>query len=115
MRSVPMWARAYILCVTLAGASCAAPALGPHTPWPAVALLAVLYAGCEHEALLDRLAGRTGAAARRRAPRGPGTLFPVLLAGVFLLPPAAAALVAVPGALPARPPRPPPLPSPPLA
>ncbi|CAM5454208.1 HD-GYP domain-containing protein OS=Streptomyces alboniger OX=132473 GN=CP975_23770 PE=4 SV=1 [Streptomyces alboniger] len=102
MRSVPVWARAYLSCVALAGASCAAPALGAHTPWPAVVLLAVLYAGCERDAFPDRLRGRSAAAARRRAPRGLGTLFPVLLAGVFLLPPAAAALVAVPGALLAR-------------
>ncbi|MBW5421511.1 HD domain-containing protein [Streptomyces sp. BG9H] len=88
MRSVPPWARVYILSVALAGAVCAAPALSGPTPWPAVTLLAVLYAGCE----------------RLTLPRGlsAGTFFPVLLAGVFLLPPAAAALVAVPGALLAR-------------
>ncbi|AZM57894.1 metal-dependent phosphohydrolase [Streptomyces sp. WAC 01529] len=88
MRSVPAWARVYILSVALAGAVCAAPALSGHTPWPAVTLLAALYAGCE----------------RLTLPRGltAGTFFPVLLAGVFLLPPAAAALVAVPGALLAR-------------
>ena len=32
-------------------------------------------------------------------PPSPGTFYPVLLAGAFLLPPAAAALVALPGAL----------------
>ncbi|WPO71524.1 HD-GYP domain-containing protein [Streptomyces sp. KN37] len=90
MRSVPARARLYILCVALGGAACAAPALSSRTPWPAVALLAVLCAGCERAALPH---GRT---------RGLGTFFPVLLAGVFLLPPAAAALVAVPGALLAR-------------
>ncbi|MEU7643143.1 HD-GYP domain-containing protein [Streptomyces huasconensis] len=90
MRSVPARARLYILCVALAGAACAAPALNARTPWPAVALLAVLCAGCEQSALPR---GRT---------RGLGTFYPVLLAAVFLLPPAAAALVAVPGALLAR-------------
>ncbi|MFD9908610.1 HD-GYP domain-containing protein [Streptomyces sp. NPDC059063] len=85
MRSVPVRARGYILCAALGGAVCAVPALGPRTPWTPVALLALLYAGGE------RVAVRWGPAAR--------TFFPVLLAGVFLLPPAAAALVAVPGAL----------------
>ncbi|WP_055700423.1 MULTISPECIES: HD-GYP domain-containing protein [Streptomyces] len=94
MRSVPAGARVYILCVALAGAACAVPALTPGTPWPAVALLAVLYAGCE-QITRCRFVGR-------RAPRGLGTFFPVLLAGVFLLPAPAAALVAVPGALLAR-------------
>ncbi|MEU4796001.1 HD-GYP domain-containing protein [Streptomyces sp. NPDC023327] len=95
MRSVPAWARVYILGVALAGAACLAPALsGGRTPWPAVALLAVLYAGCEQTGRC-RFIGR-------RVPGGLGTFFPVLLAGVFLLPPSAAALVAVPGALFAR-------------
>ncbi|MEV8317456.1 HD-GYP domain-containing protein [Streptomyces sp. NPDC059900] len=91
MRSIAPWARAYILCVTLAGVACAAPALTPHTPWGAIGLLAGLYAGCE-QASRCRVIGRRG-------PNGLGTFFPVLLAAVFLLPPAAAALVAVPGAL----------------
>ncbi|MFE0171585.1 HD-GYP domain-containing protein [Streptomyces sp. NPDC059002] len=94
MRSVPVRARVYILGVALAGAACAAPAFGARTPWPAVALLAVLFAACE-QVTRCRFVGR-------RAPRGLGTFFPVLLAGVFLLPPSAAALVAVPGALLAR-------------
>ncbi|MGA4839704.1 HD-GYP domain-containing protein [Streptomyces sp. G45] len=85
MRSVSARALGYILCAVLGAAACVAPALGPDTPWTAVALLALLYAGGE------RVAPRSGPAAR--------TCFPVLLAGVFLLPPAAAALVAVPGAL----------------
>ncbi|MFD9864396.1 HD-GYP domain-containing protein [Streptomyces alboflavus] len=87
MRSVPARARGYVLCVALGGGACVAPALGPGTRWTVVALLAALYAGGER-------AVRHGVAAR--------TFFPVLLAGVFLLPPAAAALVAVPGALCAR-------------
>ncbi|MFE6162087.1 HD-GYP domain-containing protein [Streptomyces sp. NPDC056486] len=94
MRSIAPWARAYILCVALAGAACAAPALTSRTPWAALGLLAALYAGCE-QASRCRVIGRRG-------PNGLGTFFPVLLAAVFLLPPAAAALVAVPGALLAR-------------
>ncbi|MEV8016310.1 HD-GYP domain-containing protein [Streptomyces sp. NPDC086554] len=94
MRSIAPLARAYILCVALGAAACAAPALSARTPWAAVALLAALYAGCEQVSRC-RVIGR-------RAPNGLGTFFPVLLAAVFLLPPAAAALVAVPGALLAR-------------
>ncbi|MEU5683979.1 metal-dependent phosphohydrolase [Streptomyces venezuelae] len=94
MRSVPVRARVYILCVALAGVACAAPAPGARPSWPAVALLAVLYAGCEQITRCRVVGGH--------APRGLGTFFPVLLAGVFLLPPSAAALVAVPGALLAR-------------
>ncbi|MGH4034512.1 HD-GYP domain-containing protein, partial [Actinomycetota bacterium Odt1-20B] len=93
MRSDAPWARGYILCVALGAGLCAAPALTPRTPWPAVALLAALYAGCE-QLTRCRLLG-----ARTRAPQGMGAFFPVLLAGVFLLPPAAAALVGVPCAL----------------
>lgn len=94
MRSVPVRARVYILCVALAGVACAVPAAAERPSWSAVALLSVLYAGCE-QITRCRFVGR-------RAPRGLGTFFPVLLAGVFLLPPSAAALVAVPGALLAR-------------
>ncbi|MFJ4710724.1 HD-GYP domain-containing protein [Streptomyces sp. NPDC088785] len=84
MRSVPPMAGAYVLLTAGAGAVCAAPALSARTSWTAVALLACVYVGCG-------LAGR--------GPRGMGTFYPVLLAGAFLLPPSAAALVAVPGAL----------------
>ncbi|GHC47658.1 HD-GYP domain-containing protein [Streptomyces flavofungini] len=87
MRSVPARARGYVIGVALGGAACVAPALGPGTRWTVVALLAALYAGGER-AVRHEVAART--------------FFPVLLAGVFLLPPAAAALVAVPGALCAR-------------
>lgn len=97
MRSIAPWARAYILCAALAGAACAAPALTSRTPWGALALLAVLYAGCEQISRCRVIGRRAGA-----PPNGLGTFFPVLLAAVFLLPPAAAALVAVPGALLAR-------------
>ncbi|NBE51114.1 HD-GYP domain-containing protein [Streptomyces boluensis] len=95
MRSVPVRAWAYIGCVALCAALCAGPALtSAGTPWGAVALLAVLYAGCE-QITRCRFLGQ-------RAPRGMVAFFPVLLAGAFLLPPAAAALVAVPGAVFAR-------------
>ncbi|MDI3417066.1 HD-GYP domain-containing protein [Streptomyces luteolus] len=96
MRSVPLWAVVYIGLTAVGAALCAAPALDPsaRTPWSAVALLAVLYAGCEQITRLRRVG--------QRAPRGMAGFFPVLLAGVFLVPPAAAALVAVPGAALAR-------------
>ncbi|MBO1336086.1 HD-GYP domain-containing protein [Streptomyces sp. VRA16 Mangrove soil] len=84
MRSVPPMAGSYVLLTAGAGAFCAAPAFFSATSWPAVVLLACAYVGC----------GQAG-----RASRSMGTFFPVLLAGAFLLPPAAAALVAVPGAV----------------
>ncbi|MFE3766862.1 HD-GYP domain-containing protein, partial [Streptomyces sp. NPDC059104] len=92
MRALPPTARAYVPAAVLAAAACAAPALtDPATPWTAVVLLAALYLGCELV--------RVFAPAGRLAPDGPGSFFPVVMAAVFLLPPAAAALVAVPGAL----------------
>ncbi|MFJ8820560.1 HD-GYP domain-containing protein [Streptomyces sp. NPDC102467] len=94
MRTVPPVARVYVL-LTVGGALvCAAPAVSPDTSWFAVALLACVYAGCEQVGRC-RIVGR-------RAPKGMGTFFPVLLAGAFLLPPSVAALVAVPGAFLAR-------------
>ncbi|NUH41157.1 HD-GYP domain-containing protein [Streptomyces samsunensis] len=92
MRALPHGARAYVLCAVLAGGLCAAPAVRPGAavPWATTALLAVVHA----------------AGSRVRA-RWPEWCSPVLLAGAFLLPPAAAALVAVPGALLARVERPP--------
>lgn len=91
MRVLRPAARGYILCAVLAASACAAPALARSaaTPWAAVAVLAVLYAGCE----LVKVCPPPG----RRVPEGIGSFFPVLLAAVFLLPPAAAALVAMPG------------------
>jgi putative nucleotidyltransferase with HDIG domain len=83
MEAVPAPARAYVACAVLAALFCLHHLPELHTPWWAVALLAVLYAGCEHIA----------------RPRFAGTFHPVLLAGAFLLPPPAAALFAVPGAL----------------
>ncbi|MFK0157844.1 HD-GYP domain-containing protein [Streptomyces sp. NPDC090493] len=83
MEAVPVRVRAYVTSVALAALLCLLPLPGLRTPWWAVALLAALYASCEH-------------AVRRRLG---GTFYPVLLAGAFLLPPPAAALVPLPGAL----------------
>ncbi|WP_405978672.1 HD-GYP domain-containing protein [Streptomyces sp. NBC_00158] len=93
MRVLPPMARACVLAAVLAASACAAPALlpGSATPWPAVALLALLYLGCESARHLPVLG--------RRVPEGIGSFFPVVMAAVFLLPPPAAALVAVPGGL----------------
>lgn len=94
MGSVSTWARVYVACVVLGALVCLAPLPYVRVPWWAVALLAALYAGCEQITRCPLLG--------HRAPKDMGTFFPVLLAGAFLLPPAAAALVAVPGALTAR-------------
>lgn len=82
MGALPAAARAYIAGAVLAAALCAVPAVrdAPAVPWGAFALLAGLCVVSE------------------RLPRCPLTV-PVLLAGAFLLPPGAAGLVAVPGAL----------------
>jgi putative nucleotidyltransferase with HDIG domain len=74
----PARARVYVGCVVLGALYCLYPPASVHIPWWAVALLAALHAGGE---------------------RLSGSVYPVLLAGAFLLPPSAAALVAVPGAL----------------
>ncbi|MDN3026644.1 HD-GYP domain-containing protein [Streptomyces sp. S.PB5] len=78
MEGVPARARVYVVCVVLGALYCVHALPSVTVPWWAVALLAALYAGGE---------------------RLSGTFYPVLLAGAFLLPPPAAALVAVPGAL----------------
>ncbi len=83
MDAVPVRARAYVTGVALAALVVLRPLPETHTPWWAVLLLAGLYAGSE-------LVARS---------RFVGTCYPVLLAGAFLLPPPAAALVALPGAL----------------
>jgi putative nucleotidyltransferase with HDIG domain len=85
MRGLPAGARVYVMCAVLGAVLCALPA--DRTPWRAVALLAALYAGCE-------LLGRRSL--------GAGSFLPVLLAAALLLPPSAAALAAVPGALAGR-------------
>ncbi|MFJ8109824.1 HD-GYP domain-containing protein [Streptomyces sp. NPDC096132] len=84
MEGVPARAGGYVAGVVLAALLCLSPLItSARTPWWAVGLLAALYAGGEQ-------------IARRRFA---GTFSPVLLAGAFLLPPPAAALVALPGAL----------------
>ncbi|WP_374214502.1 HD-GYP domain-containing protein [Streptomyces sp. Je 1-79] len=100
MKAIPVTARVYIGCALVGAAGCALPALRPGAPvpWSAVALLGVLYAVCEVPArcrILGRLLGGT-------SPMGAGSFFPVLLASALLLPPSAAALTALPGALLAR-------------
>ncbi|MEU6473717.1 HD domain-containing phosphohydrolase [Streptomyces massasporeus] len=89
MEAVPARARVYIACVAVAALLCLLPLPGVRTPWWAAALLAALYAGCERVAR-SRFVGISHPA---------GTFYPVLLAGAFLLPASAAALVVVPGAL----------------
>ncbi|MCT9009657.1 HD-GYP domain-containing protein [Streptomyces rhizosphaerihabitans] len=101
MGSVPAWARAYMACVVLLAVACLAPLPHLRVSWGIVALLAVLYAGCERVTLPPRPRG-AGAPGGETTQQGMGTFLPVLLAGAFLLPPAAAALVALPGALLAR-------------
>jgi putative nucleotidyltransferase with HDIG domain len=83
MEGLPARARGYVACVALLAALCLLPLPRTHAPWWAIALLAALYAACEH-------------VVRRRFG---GTFYPVLLAGAFLLPPSAAALVPLPAAL----------------
>ncbi|MFI9719181.1 HD-GYP domain-containing protein [Streptomyces sp. NPDC052396] len=85
MGALPAAARAGIACAVPAAVACGAPAVcaGRHTPWATVALLAALCALGE------------------RLPRCSLTP-PALLTGAFLLPPAAAALLAWPLALTAR-------------
>ncbi|MCM3300992.1 HD-GYP domain-containing protein [Streptomyces pseudogriseolus] len=101
MEALPARARVYLVGVTLLGLCCLLPLPGvprpgvlaslpdPHVPWWPVVLLAAVYAGCERLARSRLAAG----------PHPGGTFHPVLLAGAFLLPPTAAALVALPGAL----------------
>ncbi|WP_317445307.1 HD-GYP domain-containing protein [Streptomyces collinus] len=86
MEAVPARARAWVACVALSVVLCALPFPDTRTPWWALTLLAGLYAACDH-------------VVRRRLG---GTFYPVLLAGAFLLPPPAAALVPLPAALLAR-------------
>ncbi|WP_405821974.1 HD-GYP domain-containing protein [Streptomyces sp. NBC_01390] len=104
MRSITPWARVYVITVAVGAVLCAAPVRYAHAPWGAVALFAALCAACEQLAV-----GRFGGGPGYEGPgaAGPGGTgggpprwhTPVLLAGAFLLPPAAAALVPLPGAL----------------
>ncbi|WAU85013.1 HD-GYP domain-containing protein [Streptomyces sp. Qhu-G9] len=104
MRSVPPWARVYVACTALGAVLCAVPVSATHAPWGAVALFAALCAGCE------LLAGsRFRGDHKPEGTGGPGDSgaslrwhTPVMLAAAFLLPPPAAALVPLPGALLAR-------------
>ncbi|MEV7542209.1 HD-GYP domain-containing protein [Streptomyces sp. NPDC089915] len=93
MRVLPPAARACVLGAVLAAAACAAPALRPGSavPWPAVGALAALRLGSE--------AARSLPLRERGSPEGSGPFLPVVLAAVFLLPPSAAALVALPAGL----------------
>ncbi|MFD8421139.1 HD-GYP domain-containing protein [Streptomyces sp. NPDC059466] len=102
MGTIPAGARVYVACVVLAALACLAPLPTVRTSWWIVALLAALYAGCERITLPHGPRAAAARAAARRAPQGLGTFLPVLLAAAFLLPPPAAALVALPGAMLAR-------------
>ncbi|PWI11953.1 metal-dependent phosphohydrolase [Streptomyces sp. NWU339] len=98
MEALPTRARVYVAGVAVAGLLCLLPPhvaqtvhglQMPHVPWREFASLAVLYACCEC-LVRSRYLG---------VPNPGGTFHPVLLAAAFLLPPSAAALVALPGAL----------------
>lgn len=104
MRGLPAAARGYIGCAALAAALCAAPAsrLGAGAPWSSTLALATLYAVCERLHRCPLVGGRIPYGAGSAGAPGAlvaGWASPVLLAGVFLLPPPLAALAAVPGAL----------------
>ncbi|MFC8506110.1 HD-GYP domain-containing protein [Streptomyces sp. NPDC057411] len=93
---IPRTARVYVGCALLAAIAATLPALRPGagTPWPTVLLLAALYVACELPARCSLVARAVG-----HAPPTAGSFFPVLLASALLLPPAAAALTALPGAV----------------
>ncbi|MEU2153966.1 HD-GYP domain-containing protein [Streptomyces sp. NPDC019396] len=100
MRGIPGRARVLILCAVLCAVASALPALRPgaRVPWADVALLAGACAVGEMP--LRRLRGLLrGRPADRVPPSGTGSFFPVLLAAALVLPPSAAALAAIPGAL----------------
>ncbi|MEV6327078.1 HD-GYP domain-containing protein [Streptomyces sp. NPDC051909] len=107
MMVVPRTARVFIGCALLAAAAVTLPALRPAagTPWPTVLLLAALYPLCELPARCLRSGGALGG--RDGGPSGPVSFFPVLIAAALLLPPSAAALTALPGAVLTRVDRPP--------
>lgn len=90
---LPVAARVVIGCAALAAVACAAPALTDFraTEWTVLAPLALLYAIGEYAPRCPLLG--------HRVPGNMGAFFPVLLTAVYLLPPEAAALTAVPGAL----------------
>lgn len=94
---LPVAARATVACAAFAAALCVVPALERRweTEWAVVLPLAALYAACEYAPRCPLLGPRLPSGAEGLRP----ALFPVLLAAVCLLPPSAAALTAVPGAL----------------
>jgi hypothetical protein len=103
-RALPTVARVYVALVLVVALGCVLPAL-PQVrtaeTWSRLAVLALLFLGCD-------ITVRNAAEGEESTHAGtPAAHFPVLLAGVVLLPPAAAALVALPGVLlaPAAPPR----------
>lgn len=96
VRSTPGAARLCILGASAGAALCALPALlpGAGTPWGTLALLAALYLVREVPARRSFFGDP--------APVTAGAFFPLLLAAAFLLPPAAAVLVSLPGSLAGR-------------
>ncbi|MER7751199.1 HD-GYP domain-containing protein [Kitasatospora sp. NPDC097643] len=107
--AVPVAALCCLLPLLPAGAAPGVPRwLGAPVDWPKVGLLAFLHGCWESLAqglptpclrLTRRLLRRPPPAERAPARPGVNAFFPVLFAGVLMLPPAAAALVAVPAAL----------------
>ncbi|MFJ8073021.1 HD-GYP domain-containing protein [Streptomyces sp. NPDC096176] len=95
MTGIPTAARACIAAAVLCAVAAMSPLVSTGSaaapPWGTVLLLMGLYTGCEIPARCRCLGDSV--------PVGAGTFFPVLLAAAFLLPPAAAALVSLPGAL----------------
>ncbi|WP_369376488.1 HD-GYP domain-containing protein [Streptomyces sp. cg36] len=92
-RTLNRGARGVLLGAVVAAGAVVLPLARTAVPWGALGLLAALYALCEWPARCPFLAGRATVAVPS------GSFFPVLLAAAFLLPPGAAALAAVPGAL----------------
>ncbi|MGW8380094.1 HD-GYP domain-containing protein [Streptomyces sp. ODS28] len=90
---LPGRARAAIAGALCAWAWCAAPAVLDfrHTEWSVLLPVAGLYALCEYIPRCPLMG--------HRVPSNVGAFFPMLLTGVFLLPPEAAALLPLPGAL----------------
>ncbi|WP_079123358.1 HD-GYP domain-containing protein [Streptomyces abyssalis] len=90
---LPWGARGLIACAASGALGCAAPALRdlPRLEWGVLLPLAALYAICEYAPRCPLMG--------HKVPGNMGAFFPVLLTAAFLLPPAAAALVPLPGAL----------------
>ncbi|NLU72030.1 HD-GYP domain-containing protein [Streptomyces sp. HNM0575] len=90
---LPWEARGLIAASSSCALLCAAPALldPGGLEWSVLLPLAALYAICEYAPRCPLMG--------HKVPGNMGAFFPVLLTAAFLLPPAAAALVPVPGAL----------------